>query len=394
MMTLDFSPNKKMRVLNVCVCLDPVNGGGVVERTFQMSRFLVRSGIECAILSTDLGLTAERKEALKEIELIISSCFNKRFYIPKISYRRVRDAVKRSDIIHFSDFWTVQNVIIYFIALFYHKPYVICAAGSLGIYGRSKFLKIVYNSAIGKRILRGASACIAITKDEVPLFKAYGVKNQKIVIIPNGVSKDGLMVNNSEEFRNKYKLGTRSIILFVGRLNQIKGPDLLLRAFCNLKKLLYNYQLVFAGPDEGMLPELEDIVTKNNMKERVHFLGYLGGEEKSFAYHAAALLVIPSRKEAMSIVVLEAGIVGIPVLITDRCGFDEVAAINGGRVVPATVEGLQNGLLKMSADTHNLKLMGLNLQKHVTDQFAWESIVDKYISLYQSILKNSESRSN
>jgi glycosyltransferase involved in cell wall biosynthesis len=386
MMTLDFSPNRKMRVLNVCVCLDPVTGGGVVERTFQMSRFLVRSGVECAILSTDLGLTAKRKEALKEIELIIFPCFNKRFYIPKISYRRVRDAVKDADIIHLSDCWSVQNILIYCLARFLCKPYVMCAAGSLGVSGRSRLLKRIYNGVIGKKIIRGAAACIAITKDEIPLFRACGAEGQRIFVIPNGINRDGLTARNDEEFRSKFALGNHHIILFVGRLSRIKGPDLLLRAFCNLKEILHDYQLVFVGPDEGMLPELESIVTKNNINERVHFLGYLGGEAKSFAYNAAELLVIPSRKEAMSIVVLESGAVRTPVLITDQCGFEEVAGVNGGKVVPATVEGLQNGLLEMLTNMDDLKVMGLNLQKHVIEQFMWESIVHKYISLYRSIL--------
>ncbi len=380
-----------MKVLNVCVSLDPVNGGGVAERTFRMSRYLSRFGIKCAILSTDLGLTAERREALKEIELIIFPCLNARFYIPKISYRKVKDAIQDADIVHLSDYWSLQNIVIYLLSRYFHKPYVICAAGSLGVYGRSKFLKRLYNNVFGRRIIRHAAACIAITNEEIPLYKNYGAGQDKIFVIPNGTSRSSLMKKDDEKFRSKFKLGTNPIILFMGRLNYIKGPDLLLQAFCNLKESLHNYLLVFAGPDQGMLTILEDVVVANSLEERVRFIGFLGNEDKSLAYYASELLVIPSRQEAMSIVVLEAGITGTPVLLTDRCGFNVVEDINGGRVVPATVEGLQNGLLSMLAERGNLKAMGTNLEKYVVSRFMWESIVGQHINLYRKILDKKQS---
>jgi len=71
---------------------------------------------------------------------------------------------------------------------------------------------------------------------------------------------------------------------------------------------------VFAGPDGGMLKSLKNIVRENGLDERVHFVGYLDHSYKYLAYDEAEFLVIPSRMEAMSIVVLEAGVIGTPVL--------------------------------------------------------------------------------
>ena len=122
--------------------------------------------------------------------------------------------------------------------------------------------------------------------------------------------------------------------------------------------------------------------------DRVHFTGYLGGEEKSSAYRAADLLAIPSRQEAMSIVVMEAGIMGTPVLLTDQCGFDEVESIEGGRVVSASVDGLQEGLLEILKNPYKLKSMGSNLKRHVIDNYTWENIINKYIDLYRRVLSN------
>jgi len=375
-----------MKVLNVIVSLDPINGGGAVERTFQMSRYLAHAEIKCSILTTDLGLTSERVKKLEGVDVIALPCFNKRFYLSSFPYFKIKKIILGVDIIHLMCHWTFQNVLVYFLARRFNKPYVMCAAGSLPIYGRSKILKILYNAFIGKKIINNAAFCIAITSDEVDHFKSYGVDATKIVIIPNGISQENLLMCDDIGFRKKFGLCNNRIILFAGRLNHIKGPDLLLRAFCNLKDVLCDYQLVFIGLDEGMLPILKKIVYANDVMNRVHFLGYLGGIDKSYAYNASELLVIPSRQEAMSIVVLEAGIAGKPVLLTDQCGFNMVRNIDGGKVVSASIEGLQQGLIELLNDSSNLELMGNNLRKFVEEHFLWDSLVNEYVRLYERIL--------
>ena len=375
-----------MKILNVNMSLDPVNGGGSVERTFQMSRFLARAGVECSILTTDLGLTAERIKALDGTDIIALPCFNNRFYLARFSYSKIKNIISKVDVIHLMNHWTFQNALVYFFARRLKKSYVICAAGSLLVYGRSKILKILYNIFIGKKIVRNAAFCIAITPDEAEHFKSYGVDASKIVIIPNGITPDSLAMKDDAAFRKKFMLSNKRIILFAGRLRHIKGPDLLLRAYCNLKDMLHDYQLVFIGPDEGALPMLKEMVDANGVKDRVHFLGYLGGVDKSYAYNASELLIIPSRQEAMSIVVLEAGITGKPVLLTDQCGFNMVSDINGGKVVPASIDGLQQGLIELISNQAGLELMGNNLRKFVEEHFLWDSLVNKYIKLYDRVL--------
>ena len=376
----------KLKILNVNMSLDPVTGGGTAERTVQISRALVKAGHSCTILTTDVGFPEEQALRLKGVAIIDLPCISKRFYLPRFSYMQISKIVSDADIIHLMGHWTFINALVYIIARQQKKPYVVCPAGALPLYGRSKIIKKLYNSIIGGKIIYNANGHIAITTGEIKQFIPYGVDASKIKNIPNGIDVAEFQDTRTEVFRHKYGLGQDPFILLVGRLNQIKGPDLLLKAFCAIKEKLQGYHLVFIGPDGGMLSELKNITTHFNMAERVHFLGYLGGKEKSEAYRAAKLLVIPSRQEAMSIVALEAGAAGTPVLLTDQCGFDQVAQIDGGKVVPATVEGIRQGLLDMLAAPERLKSMGQNLKKYVCEQFTWESAANKYIAVYQGIL--------
>lgn len=375
-----------MKVLNVNMSLDPVTGGGTAERTFQISKSLAKAGIECMVLTTDLGLTPERIKAMGKVRVIALPCLFRRFYVPKFSYKQIKNVVKSVDIVHLMGHWTFINALVCFIAHRLNKPYVVCPAGALPIYGRSRIIKKIYNYVIGKRIIRNANGHIAIAVNEIDQFQDYGVEVDKISVIPNGINVGNFQAADIADFRRKYGLGDAPFIMFVGRLNFIKGPDLLLRAFCNVKESLQDFHLVFVGPDDGMLSELREMVAEFGAGDRVHSLGYLGGADKSQSYHAADLLVIPSRQEAMSIVVLEAGITGTPVLLTDQCGFDEIAKIDSGKVVPASVEGLQNGLLEILGDPGQLKLHGVNLKEYVYKHFIWDSVISKYLKLYRQIL--------
>lgn len=377
-----------MKILNVSTTLDAVIGGGEAERTFQMSKFLVQSQADCRVLTVDTGLNFERRNFINKDRIIILPCIWRRFYIPKFSFQYINKIVSDVEIVHLMGHWTLLNVIVYLAIRKQNKPYVVCPAGALSIFGRSKFLKKIYNLIIGKKIIQNSSMCIAVTPEEKKYFLSYGVKKDKICVIPNGISEIEYQDRDDIGFREKYGLGIRPFILFVGRLNLIKGPDLLLKAFCTIKNRFPDIDLVFAGPDGGMLADLKNIVKNERIEDRVHFVGYLGGRDKSNAYHAAEFLAIPSRHEAMSIVVLEAGVSGTPVLITDQCGFDQITD-EGGWVVPATVEGLRSGLSDVLSHSEVLDMAGSKIRRFVMANFSWHVIVQEYWKLYSIILEDT-----
>ena len=379
-----------MKILNVNMSLDRVTGGGSAERTLQISHSLVKAGHQITVLSTDTGLSSAYVQQSERwgLKVIALPSIWHRFYVSKPSYQLVRELVHEADVVHLMSHWTLINVLAYRAIKAYLKPYVVCPAGALQIFGRSRILKKLYNQCIGREIVCNANACIAVSTNEIAQFESYGIQADKVSVIPNGINADDFPESDGSSFRTESGIGDAPMILYMGRLNTIKGPDLLLEAFirCNQDKRLRDYHLVFAGPDEDMQQELKRTMSKYGLDERIHFTGHISGNTKSDAYHAADFLVIPSRQEAMSIVVLEAGVTGTPVLITDRCGFDDVAKVGGGMVVPADVDGLQKGLVEMLQDKNSLIAMGAKLKAHVTANFTWDIITERYLNLYEKIL--------
>lgn len=370
-----------MKILNVNPYIDSVTGGGTAERTVQMSRFQSKQGHEVTILTLDIGIDSGLPSSLSTVNVIVLPLIIKRFLVPNISLRRLRKLVASIDVIHLMGHWTLLNVVIHKLARQLGVPYVICPAGALPIFGRSYLLKHVYNFIWGKKILLNADHCISVTEKEIVDFEAYGVDRKKICVIPNGVDIDAIPKPCAEKW-GQLELPNKPFILFLGRLNVIKGPDLLLQAYsaCSAK-----FDLVFVGPDGGMLKELKQYSQKTNLNDKVHFIGPLYGDDKFQAYYAASALVVPSRKEAMSIVAIESGIVGTPVLLTNQCGFDEVQEIRGGIVVEASIDGLKNGLIGLVRREGELVEMGERLKRFTHSCFAWSEVVKKYDTLYERI---------
>ncbi|MNO99577.1 Glycogen synthase [compost metagenome] len=140
---------------------------------------------------------------------------------------------------------------------------------------------------------------------------------------------------------------------------------------------------MLAGPDFGMQAELEASLVGHEVSRKVRFVGFLNEAQRNEAYQHALMLVIPSRSEAMSLVALEAGITGLPVLLTNTCGFDEVQAINGGGVVDPTVAGISRGLQIMLSEIDDLTLKGQRLKSFVIDNYSWHVIVTNMVDYFE-----------
>ncbi len=374
-----------MRILTVNHLLDPVSGGGTAERTTQLCRLFARAGIECTLLTLDIGITPERRAELAGVRTRVLPCILRRFFVPRFSWRELKNEVGSANVVYLVGHWTLLNALVFLAARSAGRPYVFSPAGALPIIGRSRLLKWLYNFFIGRRIVRHASGHIAITADEIPHFSGYGVDPGKVVVIPNGAPASAPRGLDCAGFLARHGLAQRKFVLFLGRLAYVKGPDLLLEAFANAAARLPDLDLVYAGPDGGMLAQLRDEAARRGLERRVHCIGYVGGADKACALQSCELLVIPSRQEAMSLVALEAAVYGKPVLLTDRCGFNEVAQAGGGRVAAVDASSIESALVDMAADPGELALMGARLEAFVRSHYTWDQAVAKHVALFHQL---------
>jgi glycosyltransferase involved in cell wall biosynthesis len=327
---------------------------------------------------------------MRGVELVLVPSLLRRFYVPRISSTRIDELISRADIVHVTGHWSVLGARVAMAARRFGKPYIYCPAGSLRVFGRSALLKKLFNWLVGHQIVRSASRCLTVTALEREQFHEYGVTDSQIVLLPNGVNPAETNGSSGERFRRLFGFDKDALlVLFLGRLSPIKGPDLLLEAFCSLAGRFPHVHLIFAGGDEELGSKLRAQARDCEAGSRIHFVGFLGGLAKHDALGGVDLLVVPSRQEAMSLVALEAGLAGTPVLLTDQCGFDDVAIIGGGRVASVTVESLAVSLEKMLNESVALESMGTRLKQLVLERYTWDGLTRDCLALYREIISES-----
>lgn len=380
-----------MRVLHVNHLLDPVLGGGTAERTFQLSRELALLGADCTILTMDIGKSHSRAVGIPQLRVEALPCIHPRFFLPTMSVGRIDAVVEAVDIVQIFGNWTVLNLLVWRACRRLSKPFVFCPAGALPSFGRSLLLKRMYTRWVTRGLVRDAARYVCITEDERTHFIQLGADESRLETIPNGIDPEKYCMADPAramaEFRAGLEIGTSPFILFLGRLNRIKGPDLLLEAFSVVAGKWPEHHLVLGGPDGGMLSQLRQLAVGKGLGNRVHFPGFVVAGAKAAALHAAELLAIPSRSEAMSIVVLEAGACGCPVLFTDACGLGEFQGRGAGTMVAVDAQAMATALDRLLGQPSALKAQGERLKDLVTSEFLWSGQASHCLSMYEQILQ-------
>jgi glycosyltransferase involved in cell wall biosynthesis len=321
-------------------------------------------------------------------DVILLPCLNRRWYLPAPKFITMYKMVKWADIVHLTNHWTALNAMIALISRMTGTPYLICPAGALPIFGQSSGLKRWYTRLVGSSLVAHAAAAIVITEDESLELSKYGLSKASIYQIPNGVRTKDFVYDDAKLFRDKIPLGCERYLLFVGRLNAIKGPDILLDAFTVVASKFPDLHLVFVGPDSGMLADLQASQAYGKLGQRIHFVGYANGDLKSSAYHGATLLVVPSRQEAMSIVALEAGICGTPVVMTDQCGFAEMVVAGAALEVSVDANDLAQSLVDVLQSPALLDEMGRRAKEFVGKSYTWDIAAKRYIEVCKEVIKH------
>lgn len=375
-----------MNVLLVNISLDAQRGGGTAERTRHLAKTLAEKGCSCQLLAMS-GYSWQSEFNDRGIKTYITGKIGHRLPIPLVNFFRLWKAVNSADVIHIMGYWNLLSIAAGFFAWIARTPYVLCPAGEFASIGKPRPVMKLFHILLGKSLIKRASGFIAITEMERLLIaEITGFLKEHIPVFANGVAEPMLTSERTLQY-----LPEEPYILFMGRLAPVKGPDLLIQAYLSTKSA-QRYPLVVAGPDFGMQSDLQALITNHQVAGRVHFIGFLNEAQRNEAYQHAMMLVIPSRSEAMSLVALEAGITGLPVLLTNTCGFDEVQKINGGCVVEPTAAGIGNGLEIMLSDVDDLPRKGQRLKEFVIDHYSWQVIVTNMVDYFDGLTRLKKNR--
>lgn len=270
-------------------------------------------------------------------------------------------------------------------------PTVIAPHGSLEAWAvrRSAWKKRLALLGYEAENMRDAACFHATAQPEAEGFRAYGIRNP-IALIPNGLSESWIESRgDARRFRNAYGVPAESrILLYMGRVTPVKNLEMVIGALAARRSLLDGWILLIAGSDEfGYKAILDAVIAEHDLARSVKFIGFVPAEHKRDAFAAASVFVLPSRREASPITVLEALGAGVPVLTTrgtpwaeletHQCGWwCEVSEAAIGRALEEAMTTTESDLAKFGEGGRNL----------VRSRYTWDAAAARCRDLYEWLL--------
>ena len=220
------------------------------------------------------------------------------------------------------------------------------------------------------------------------LQRLFGLPYDKINVIPNGINLNNFTgIERDYDFRRQYAMDNEKIILYVGRLVYEKGIQHLIAA---MPKILSNYhdaKLVIAGKG-GMIDELKAETSSLGLDNKVYFTGYMDSKKVQKMYKCADVAVFPSTYEPFGIVALEAMLAGVPTVVSDVGGLDEIVThgVDGMKSYAGNSNSIADSVTALLYDHQLATNISKKARQKVKEQFNWEKIAQDTHFTYEKAI--------
>jgi glycosyltransferase involved in cell wall biosynthesis len=301
------------------------------------------------------------------------------------------------DIMHFHSVHIPEAILIARRLARRNVPYCVAPHGGLiGGGGRQRLTSRALATALERRYLDRAAFLHAVSRADLQGARRYATR-VPIVLAPNGIDPKVMPVElDSDLLLRRYrKFRGLRVLLYVGRLDpEVKGLDLLLQAWSRTGAAS-GMGLVIVGPDwRGGSRRLRLMAERLHLSGSVAFHGQTSGREKWDLLAGADIFVLPSRREAAPVTVLEAMLAAKPLLLSEAADPGKLIAQAGaGLVVQPTLESMKKGLKAVSElSDERLTDMGVNARRLVNREFGWERPTKMLLDAYEDAISSRTER--
>jgi len=347
----------KLKILHVISSVNP-EGGGPIEGVKQLHLPLLALGAEVEIACCDpLDAPWLATCDLSTVHALGPAKGNYGYAPLLLSWLHAN--APRFDAVIVEGLWQYHGLAVRKSLIAIDVPYFVFTHGMLDpwfkkTYPLKHFKKWLYWLYAEYRVLRDARAVIFTCEEERLLarqsFWLYKVTEMVTNYGTSSPPSNGVQL--AKNFLLNYpNLKDKRIILFLSRIHEKKGCDLLLEAFSQVLRNDNSLHLVMAGPDQhGWAVRLRGQAEKLGIADSISWPGMLQGDDKWGAFYASDVFCLPSHQENFGIVVAEALACGKPVLISNKVNiWREIESDAAGFVDEDTVEGTVRNLQRWLA---------------------------------------------
>jgi D-inositol-3-phosphate glycosyltransferase len=252
--------------------------------------------------------------------------------------------------------------------------------------------------AVEGDIAREADLLIASTADErQALIDAYGADSSRVAVVAPGVDLATFRPIDRLQARRKIGAGTAPLLLFVGRLERLKGVDIAISALAELRRRGHrDLHLLVLGEDsrdadESEKDRLKKLALEESVRDAVEFVGSVAHHELPYFYSAADACVMPSYSESFGLVGLEAQACGCPVV---GSGVSGIRSVVRDEVTGFLVDGddpavYANRIGRLLDDPELARELGMR-GRLLAQRFSWGRTVDRLGDLFTSLVESQE----
>lgn len=376
-----------MKILTFITSIS-LSAGGPSRSVPMMAKGLANNGVDITLMtvkSEDMNIHAiensnvklkilEKKYDIKEVEKFIIT--------------------EKFDIIQVQSIWDPRYHKIKIIADRHKIPFISTPRGMLEPWSleQKKWKKKLALLLYQFKDLQ-TSACIFTTAElEAKHIRELGIK-APISIIPNGIEIESYQCRTSIKDVKKQ-------VLFLSRIHEKKGIELLLDAWKSISNINQEWELVISGNgDENYIASLKEKIINLNIQNNTRIIPPTFGKAKYLLYCESSVFILPSYSENFGMVIAEAMSCGVPVITTNNTPWK---VINGGCkynmdyqqmgwCIDLNKENIIATLKEaISMDKNTLYEMGQLSSRFIKENYDYKSVAKKVKTLYEWILKKQE----
>jgi glycosyltransferase involved in cell wall biosynthesis len=252
-------------------------------------------------------------------------------------------------------------------------------------YDSLRFISLARNSE--RRILRGATRILVVSRVLKEICMAQGIDEERIVVIPNGIDPEHYNCGNGEEIRRRYGLQDDLVIGFVGFFRRWHRLEMVLKILAEeLADLKLKLMLVGDGP---VRQELEEKVRNLSIEDRVAWIGVLEHERVPMALAAMDMaLQCEGTEYASPLKLFEYMAAGLPIVAPRMSNIQEVLqdGETGLLYTPEDPKALASALRRMAEDPELRERLGKAARDHLlAGGFTWDENADRILKMLGEI---------
>lgn len=356
----------------------PPSQGGVEHHAYHLSKELSDIGNDVVVVTVrERGAKPEEKMAGIRIRRFYSLDFSlfasARF--PFTSFFAMLD--EDADVYASHTYGSVMPLFASVAALIKRKPFVFTLHGYPDFKGRKRFFHHIYKCLIAPVFLKIARKVIVVSKEGAEKM-AKETDPAKIVYIPNGIEGRFDCEINYEK-KNK--------LLYVGRLSEDKGLDVLMKAYAKIKEKYPDLTLKLVGSDDGEKNKLEELARSLDIHPMFSTVPY---EKMPSIYADSKAVILPSRYEGLSLVWLESMSSGRPIFSTPvgeaNSLFEQAYDTNKDRFLFRDENELAEKLAQFLENEEEYKKIVEKAKYIIKDEYSWKNVASQTRAVYEELV--------